>query len=86
MSLLADRKTNHWGYYYVSMTCGECAVVLAEDPNGVQGRNRNDEGAEDYWLGNGARTNQTYEYDDRECTAAPTLPPLSGAYVLTRRG
>jgi len=55
---------NQWAFWRVTLTCGDCAVVLAEDPNGRWGSNNavwmgSSRGARsadignwaDYWLG-----------------------------------
>jgi hypothetical protein len=68
-----------WGFSKLSMQCA-CDIVLAEDPNGEQGRQQGAPNSEQYWLGERAAnplisTNLTFAYDATMCSAAPTGAP-----------
>lgn len=68
--LLTSESANSWGFWKLQLTC-DCAVVLAEDPNGIDGTphpsvEADSEGWEQYWMGgDGKRAspyNLTFDY------------------------
>lgn len=65
------------------MQCDCGKLVLIEDPNGIAGTaHASDDksviGWEEFWLGDLSPYEHVWEYDDSQCTLAPTVSKPDG--------